>query len=156
MASVLRILLLNGPNLNMLGRREPHIYGASTLPEIVSQLQLSAQSLQVELSHLQSNSEGELVTAIQDAFEKQDFIIINPGAYTHTSIAIRDALLSVAIPFIEVHLSNVHAREEFRRHSYLSDIATGVICGLGAAGYRFALEAAVSTIQSRRQQQAIA
>ncbi len=146
MASVLRILLLNGPNLNMLGQREPHIYGAATLEQIVSDLTSHASSLNVQLSHLQSNAEHELVTAIQQSLGKQDFILINPGAFTHTSVAIRDALLAVAIPFIEIHLSNVHAREAFRRHSYLSDIAKGVICGLGANGYRYALEAAVSSL----------
>jgi len=144
MTAKLRILLLNGPNLNMLGQREPHIYGAQTLAQIVSDLQQTAASMEVELSHLQSNAEHELVGAIQQSLGQQDFIIINPAAYTHTSIAIRDALLAVAIPFIEVHLSNVHARETFRRHSYLSDIAKGVICGLGADGYRYALESAVS------------
>ncbi|MBU1437125.1 MAG: type II 3-dehydroquinate dehydratase [Gammaproteobacteria bacterium] len=148
MASVLRVLLLNGPNLNMLGQREPHIYGAATLEQIVEQLGLHAQTLNVELTHLQSNAEHELVTAIQQALGKQDFILINPGAFTHTSVAIRDALLAVAIPFIEIHLSNVHARETFRRHSYLSDIAKGVICGLGANGYRYALESAVSTLNN--------
>ncbi|WP_306519164.1 type II 3-dehydroquinate dehydratase [Rheinheimera sp.] len=146
MASVLRILLLNGPNLNMLGQREPHIYGAATLEQIVAGLTEHASSLNVQLSHLQSNAEHELVTAIQQSLGKQDFILINPGAYTHTSVAIRDALLAVAIPFIEIHLSNVHAREAFRRHSYLSDIAKGVICGLGANGYRYALESAVSSL----------
>lgn len=146
MASVLRILLLNGPNLNMLGQREPHIYGAATLEQIVAELTAHASSLNVQLSHLQSNAEHELVTAIQQSLGQQDFILINPGAYTHTSVAIRDALLAVAIPFIEIHLSNVHAREAFRRHSYLSDIAKGVICGLGANGYRYALESAVSSL----------
>ncbi len=146
MASVLRVLLLNGPNLNMLGQREPQIYGAATLAQIVEQLTQHASTLNVELTHLQSNAEHELVTAIQQALGQQDFILINPGAYTHTSIAIRDALLAVAIPFIEIHLSNVHAREAFRRHSYLSDIAKGVICGLGANGYRYALESAVATL----------
>ncbi len=146
MASVLRILLLNGPNLNMLGQREPHIYGAATLEQIVAELSAHASSLNVQLSHLQSNAEHELVTAIQQSLGQQDFILINPGAYTHTSVAIRDALLAVAIPFIEIHLSNVHAREAFRRHSYLSDIAKGVICGLGANGYRYALESAVSSL----------
>jgi len=146
MASVLRILLLNGPNLNMLGQREPHIYGAATLEQIVANLTAHANSMNVQLSHLQSNAEHELVTAIQQSLGKQDFILINPGAYTHTSVAIRDALLAVAIPFIEIHLSNVHAREAFRRHSYLSDIAKGVICGLGANGYRYALESAVSSL----------
>ncbi len=149
MATVLRILLLNGPNLNMLGQREPHIYGAQTLSEVVAKLQQEATELQVELTHLQTNAEHELVTAIQQALGQQDYILINPGAYTHTSIAIRDALLAVALPFIEVHLSNVHAREAFRRHSYLSDIATGVICGLGTQGYHFALQAAVSALRQQ-------
>jgi 3-dehydroquinate dehydratase-2 len=149
MASVLRVLLLNGPNLNMLGQREPQIYGAATLEQIVGELRQHAINLNVELTHLQSNAEHELVTAIQHALGQQDFILINPGAYTHTSIAIRDALLAVAIPFIEIHLSNVHAREAFRKHSYLSDIAKGVICGLGANGYRYALESAVSTLTTK-------
>ncbi len=129
MTAKLRILLLNGPNLNMLGQREPQIYGAQTLPQIVAELEQHAASLNVQLSHLQSNAEHQLVDAIQQSLGQQDFILINPGAFTHTSVAIRDALLAVAIPFIEVHLSNVHAREAFRRHSYLSDIAKGVICG---------------------------
>lgn len=149
MASVLRVLLLNGPNLNMLGQREPQIYGAATLEQIVGELRQHASTLNVELTHLQSNAEHELVTAIQQALGQQDFILINPGAYTHTSIAIRDALLAVAIPFIEIHLSNVHAREAFRKHSYLSDIAKGVICGLGANGYRYALESAVSSLTTK-------
>ncbi len=146
MASNLRILLLNGPNLNMLGKREPHIYGSRTLAQIVDALSNHAANLGVSLSHLQSNAEHELVDAIQQSLGQQDFIVINPGAYTHTSVAIRDALLAVAIPFIEVHLSNIHAREAFRQHSYLSDIAKGVICGLGADGYRYALESAVATL----------
>ena len=148
MSTNLRILLLNGPNLNMLGKREPQIYGAATLPQIVDALTLRAKELNATLTHLQSNAEHELINAIQQSLGQQDFIIINPGAYTHTSVAIRDALLSVAIPFIEVHLSNVHAREEFRRHSYLSDIAKGVICGLGAKGYHYALESAVSSLST--------
>ncbi|MDX3773102.1 type II 3-dehydroquinate dehydratase [Chromatiaceae bacterium AAb-1] len=148
MASHLRILLLNGPNLNMLGAREPAVYGTATLADIVSELTEQAAKQSVELSHFQSNAEHELVTAIQQSLGKQDFILINPGAYTHTSIAIRDALLAVAIPFIEVHLSNVHAREPFRKHSYLSDIAKGVICGLGARGYHYALDAAVSSLKA--------
>lgn len=144
MASNLRILLLNGPNLNMLGKREPHIYGARTLVQIVDDLTSHAESLGVCLSHLQSNAEYELIDAIQQSLGQQDVIIINPGAFTHTSVAIRDALLAVSIPFIEVHLSNIHAREAFRHHSYLSDIAKGVICGLGAEGYRYALEYAAA------------
>jgi 3-dehydroquinate dehydratase-2 len=119
------------------------------LEQIVGELRQHASTFNVELTHLQSNAEHELVTAIQQALGQQDFILINPGAYTHTSIAIRDALLAVAIPFIEIHLSNVHAREAFRKHSYLSDIAKGVICGLGANGYRYALESAVSTLTNK-------
>ncbi|MDC0602687.1 type II 3-dehydroquinate dehydratase [Aliiglaciecola sp.] len=138
----MKFLLLNGPNLNMLGKREPEIYGSQTLDEIVQALTVSAQSHGIELEHLQSNAEHELVTKIQQSMGQVDFILINPGAFTHTSVAIRDALLSVSIPFIEVHLSNVHAREEFRRHSYLSDVAQGVICGLGSYGYEAALIAA--------------
>ena len=148
MASNFRILLLNGPNLNMLGKREPHIYGAQTLAQIVDELTAHAETLGVTLTHLQSNAEYQLVDAIQQSLGQQDFIVINPGALTHTSIAIRDALLAVAVPFIEVHLSNIHAREAFRQHSFLSDVAKGVICGLGANGYRYALEAAVATLNT--------
>lgn len=147
MASRFRILLLNGPNLNMLGVREPAVYGAATLSDIVAALTEHAAKLNVELTHFQTNAEHELVTAIQQSLTTQDFILINPGAYTHTSVAIRDALLAVALPFIEVHLSNIHAREAFRQHSYLSDIAKGVICGLGAQGYHHALDSAVSFLQ---------
>ncbi|MGL4207019.1 MAG: type II 3-dehydroquinate dehydratase [Aeromonadaceae bacterium] len=138
-----RILLLNGPNLNLLGKREPGIYGSASLDDIVSRLQQLATTHDVALTHLQSNAEFELVNAIHAAMGEVDFILINPAAFTHTSVALRDALLGVAIPFIEIHLSNVHAREPFRHHSYLSDVAKGVICGLGADGYEFALLAAV-------------
>lgn len=144
----MNILLLNGPNLNMLGKREPTIYGSQTLDDIVSGLTEVANGLGASLSHLQSNAEHLLIDRIHDAMGNIDFIIINPGAFTHTSVAIRDALLSVSIPFIEVHLSNVHAREPFRQHSYLSDVAQGVICGLGAQGYEFALQAAVKQLAS--------
>ncbi|WP_333608333.1 type II 3-dehydroquinate dehydratase [Arsukibacterium sp.] len=150
MASRYRILLLNGPNLNMLGSREPAVYGSDTLAQIVGRLTEQAATLGVELTALQTNAEHELINAIQQSMTKQDFIIFNPGAFTHTSIALRDALLAVAIPFIEVHISNVHAREPFRRHSYLADIAKGVICGLGAKGYSYALDAAVSYLQSKQ------
>ncbi|WDO03230.1 type II 3-dehydroquinate dehydratase [Aeromonas allosaccharophila] len=143
-----RILLLNGPNLNLLGKREPGIYGSKTLDEIVADLKLNASELGVTLEHLQSNAEHELVSRIHQAMGQVDFIIINPAAFTHTSVAIRDALLGVAIPFIEVHLSNVHAREPFRHHSYLSDVAKGVICGLGGDGYQFALTAAVHHLRA--------
>jgi len=149
MDKLFRILLLNGPNLNLLGRREPGVYGHQTLNDIVDRLQQQTGKLGVELTHVQSNHEGELVEAIHGAFQQQDFILINPAAYTHTSVAIRDALLGVAIPFIEIHLSNVHAREPFRHHSYLSDVAKGVICGLGADGYEFALSAAVRMLRQQ-------
>ncbi|MEI6894857.1 MAG: type II 3-dehydroquinate dehydratase [Colwellia sp.] len=149
MSTKLTILVLNGPNLNMLGKREPTIYGKQSLSEIISDLSLQANQKQIDLKHLQSNAEHELIDAIHQGYQKVDFIIINPGAFTHTSVAIRDALLSVAIPFIEVHLSNVHAREDFRKHSYLSDIATGVICGFGAQGYSFALDAAQTYLDKK-------
>jgi 3-dehydroquinate dehydratase-2 len=137
-----KVLVINGPNLNMLGKREPATYGSQSLQQIISQLSSYASSIGLSLTHVQSNAEHELIETIHNAFEKIDFIVINPGAFTHTSVALRDALLSVSIPFIEVHLSNVHAREAFRQHSYLSDIAQGVICGLGAQGYEFAITAA--------------
>ncbi|CDG22972.1 3-dehydroquinate dehydratase [Xenorhabdus poinarii G6] len=148
MADKFRILLLNGPNLNLLGTREPETYGTLTLDDIVNTLSQDAQQLGTELSHLQSNAESELIEKIHSARGNTDFILINPAAYTHTSVALRDALLAVDIPFIEIHLSNVHAREPFRHHSYLSDIAVGVICGLGADGYRFALQAAVNRLST--------
>ncbi|MFC0228116.1 type II 3-dehydroquinate dehydratase [Serratia aquatilis] len=143
MADKFHILLLNGPNLNLLGTREPEKYGSTTLTEIVNGLENQALALDITLSHLQSNAEHALIDRIHQAHGNTDFILINPAAFTHTSVALRDALLAVQIPFIEIHLSNVHAREPFRRHSYLSDIAVGVICGLGADGYTFALQAAV-------------
>ncbi|MBR9829119.1 MAG: type II 3-dehydroquinate dehydratase [Oceanospirillales bacterium] len=143
------ILVLNGPNLNLLGTREPGIYGATTLAEIEQQIQSHAKSLGHSAECFQSNAEFELIERIHQApAQGTAFIIINPAAFTHTSVAIRDALLGVGIPFIEVHLSNVHAREPFRQHSYLSDKAVGVICGLGPAGYRFALEAAHQRLAS--------
>ncbi|ELZ5938734.1 type II 3-dehydroquinate dehydratase [Providencia vermicola] len=142
------ILLLNGPNLNLLGTREPDKYGNLTLVDIVSKLTAEAEHLGVKLSHFQSNAEHELIDKIHAARDNVDFILINPAAFTHTSVALRDALLAVALPFIEIHLSNVHAREPFRHHSYLSDKAVGVICGLGADGYSFALQAAVNRLSS--------
>ncbi|GAB5380129.1 MAG: type II 3-dehydroquinate dehydratase [Aliiglaciecola sp.] len=132
----------------MLGKREPEIYGSKSLDEIVNELSNYASEQGITLSHMQSNAEHEIVTSIQEAMGRIDFIIINPGAFTHTSIAIRDALLSVNIPFIEVHLSNVHARESFRHQSFLSDVAVGVICGLGAYGYQAALNAAKIEFES--------
>ncbi len=145
----MKILLLNGPNLNLLGKREPETYGYTTLSEIVTSLTEYAKSKHVELSHFQSNSEGELVDRIHSAMGNVDAIIINPAAYTHTSVALRDAILGVSIPFIEVHLSNVHAREAFRHHSYFSDIAAGVIVGFGAKGYYFAVDAAVDMLNKQ-------
>lgn len=140
-----RILLINGPNLNLLGSREPGYYGEVTLAAIEQRLGKLAGARGARLEAFQSNAEHELVDRVQAlAREPVDFVILNPGAFTHTSIALRDALLAVAVPFIEVHLSNVHAREPFRRHSYLSDIAAGVICGFGALGYEFALQAAMN------------
>lgn len=142
-----RILLLNGPNLNLLGTREPEVYGVETLADIEMRLIDTADASGALLTCIQSNAEHELVDAVHQAkLLDVDFIVINPGAFTHTSIALRDALLGVAIPFIEVHLSNVHAREEFRHHSYLSDVAVGVIAGLGSKGYDFALDYALSEL----------
>ncbi len=141
------ILVLHGPNLNLLGSREPEIYGSETLNDINHRLQTTATGLGHHLQYLQSNAEYELIDRIHDArMEEVDFIIINPAAFTHTSVALRDALLAVNIPFIEVHLSNVHAREAFRSHSYFSDVAVGVICGLGSQGYDLALQAAISKV----------
>lgn len=138
-----KILIINGPNLNLLGEREPDHYGSHTLEAINKSLAGKAESLGHEFSHFQSNAEAALIDRIHQAKkEKFAFIIINPAAYTHTSIALRDALAGVNIPFIEVHLSNVHAREAFRKESYFSDIAVGVITGLGPNGYDYALQAA--------------
>jgi 3-dehydroquinate dehydratase-2 len=137
------ILLINGPNLNLLGTREPGVYGARDLREIEGRLAEQAEALGHRLRAVQSNAEHELVDSIQAApAEAVDFILLNPGAFTHTSIALRDALLAVGIPFIEIHLSNIFAREPFRHHSYFSDIAAGCLSGLGALGYELALQAA--------------
>lgn len=141
------ILVLHGPNLNMLGTREPEVYGYETLEDIDDRLKAKAAEKGHHLLHLQSNAEYELIERVHEArAEGVDFIIINPAAFTHTSIALRDAVLASGIPFIEVHLSNVHAREPFRHHSYFSDIAVGVICGLGSQGYDLALQAALQRI----------
>ena len=143
-----RILLINGPNLNLLGRREPGWYGDVTLPAIEERLRLLATKRGATLETFQSNAEHELVDRVQAlASSPVDFAIVNPGAFTHTSIALRDALLAVTVPFIEVHLSNVHAREPFRQHSYFSDIAVGSIVGLGAQGYELALTAALDRLE---------
>jgi 3-dehydroquinate dehydratase II len=142
-----RILLLNGPNLNLLGTREPAVYGTATLQDIETKLKDSSKAQGHELIAVQSNAEHELIGSIQTT--KRDgigFIIINPGAFTHTSIALRDAFLSVGVPFIEIHLSNVFAREAYRHHSYLSDIAVGCIYGLGPIGYELALQAAIARL----------
>ncbi|MCK6370555.1 MAG: type II 3-dehydroquinate dehydratase [Gammaproteobacteria bacterium] len=143
-----RILLLNGPNLNLLGTREPGLYGRTTLADIERRCAALAGSLGHTLEALQSNAEAALVERVQSAAGKSDFILINPGALTHTSIALRDALLAVGIPFIEIHVSNVQAREEFRRQSYFSDIAIGTITGLGPLGYELALRAADERLRS--------
>jgi len=144
-----RILLLQGPNLNLLGTREPHIYGSTTLADIEATLRPQAEAAGFELEQLQSNAEHVLLDRIHAARDDGTaFILINPGAFTHTSVALRDALAGVALPFIEVHISNVHAREPFRQHSYLSDIAQGVICGLGVQGYELALQAAIKQVNA--------
>jgi 3-dehydroquinate dehydratase-2 len=145
-----RLLLLNGPNLNLLGRREPHLYGATTLADIEQAVAAAATAAGHQLDAFQTNSEAALVDRIQQAAGQVDFILLNPGALTHTSVALRDALLAVGIPFIEIHLSNVHAREEFRRHSYVSDVAVGVITGLGALGYQLALQAACERLAAAK------
>lgn len=141
------LLLLNGPNLNLLGTREPEVYGSTTLADIVLAAQAQAAAAGVRLAHFQSNHEGGLIDRIHAAkAEGVDAIVINPGGLTHTSIALRDALSGVAIRFIELHISNVHQREEFRHHSYLSGIAVGVVCGLGVEGYRIAISFAIDKL----------
>jgi 3-dehydroquinate dehydratase II len=144
----MRVLLLNGPNLNLLGLREPGLYGADTLEAIEAELARQADGLGVELECFQSNHEGALVDRIHAARGHADGILINAGAFTHTSIALRDALLGVAIPYVELHLSNVHARESFRHHSYLADKALGVICGFGPASYGLALQGLVQRLRA--------
>ena len=150
-----KILVLNGPNLNLLGMREPEHYGAATLGQIIGNLKKPAESAGIQLSDFQSNAEHELVERVQSAAtEGVDFIIFNPAAFTHTSVGLRDALKAVDIPFIELHLSNVHAREEFRKHSYFSDIAVGVISGLGPVGYELALTAALRYLEENVKREA--
>jgi len=144
----MRLLVLHGPNLNLLGHREPGLYGSRSLDQINAALAARAQALGAELDCFQSNHEGALVDRIQAARGQCEGLLINAGAYTHTSIALRDALLAVAIPFVEVHLSNVHAREPFRHHSYLADKALGVICGFGPASYSLALEGLVEHLRA--------
>jgi 3-dehydroquinate dehydratase-2 len=148
------LLIINGPNLNLLGTREPEHYGSDTLDSINSRLSQIATDNSLTLESVQSNAEAELIELVhQAAKDSVRFIIINPAAFTHTSVALRDALSGVDIPFIEIHLSNVHAREAFREHSYFSDIAVGVISGLGAQGYELALHAAISQINQKQLQQ---
>jgi 3-dehydroquinate dehydratase II len=146
----MKVLVVHGPNLNLLGTREPEVYGKTTLQDINAMLADEAQALGIEVKCLQSNSEGELVTAIQEAPAWADALIINPGGYTHTSVALRDAIAAVGLPAIEVHLSNIFAREPFRHHSYISPVAVGIISGFGAESYRLALIAAKRVIDTKR------
>jgi len=143
----MRLLLLNGPNINLLGQREPGLYGHQTLSDIELRLRDRASEAEVQLETFQSNFEGALVERVHQAMGSVDGILINAGAYTHTSIALRDALLGVAIPFVEVHLSNIHARESFRHHSYLADRALGVVCGFGASSYDMAFDGLVNHLR---------
>ena len=149
MSQTHRILLLNGPNLNMLGAREPKHYGSISLTSIEEKIQTLATQHNVKVECFQANSEEKLINKIHESFQQIDFILINPAAYTHTSVALRDALLAVSIPFVEIHLSNVHKREAFRHHSYFSDVAEGVICGLGAKGYEFAFLFAIDYLAKK-------
>jgi 3-dehydroquinate dehydratase-2 len=145
-----KVLVLHGPNLNLLGTREPHIYGGERLEDISGRLAAQAAAAGIKLDSLQSNSESELIDRIHQARDSEvDFIVVNPAAFTHTSVALRDALAAVRIPFIEVHLSNVHAREPFRRSSYFSDLAVGTICGLGSRGYEYALAYAIAYVPTK-------
>lgn len=149
MPDLLRILVVHGPNLNLLGSREPAIYGTTTLEEINTNLAAVAKAAGAEVECFQSNHEGALIDRIQEAPASFDGIVINPGALTHTSIALRDALAATRLPIVEVHLSNVHAREEFRRHSFVSPIAVGVVCGFGAASYRLAIDGLLERIREK-------
>ncbi|XBC39082.1 MAG: type II 3-dehydroquinate dehydratase [Buchnera aphidicola (Nurudea shiraii)] len=150
MKYLFNILIINGPNLNLLGEREPNIYGSITLKELIKKLKKKAKLLNANILHVQSNSESTLINTIHNANKNIDYIIINAGAYTHTSIAIRDALLSINVPFIEVHISNIYARDNFRFHSWLSDISSGVICGFGLDGYVWALKTAIKRIEKSK------
>ena len=142
-----KIALINGPNLNLLGTREPDIYGSATLDSITDKLTKIAKSKGFEIQSYQSNQEGDLVDQIQKAAKDSAAIIINPAAYTHTSVAIRDALAAAGIPKVEIHLSNIHKREEFRKHSYMSEVVDGIVCGFGAKGYELALDAIVDLLE---------
>jgi 3-dehydroquinate dehydratase-2 len=144
-----RLLLLNGPNLNLLGTREPDVYGSATLADVEDLARTTAEALGLDLRAVQSNSEGALVDAVQAAREDCDGVVVNAGAYTHTSVALRDALAGVALPFVEVHVSNVYAREEFRHHSYLSSLASAVIVGAGVQGYAFAVQRLATVLRDR-------
>ena len=144
----MKLLLINGPNLNLVGKREPSIYGASTLREIQEKLLILASDLGVKLEFFQSNSEGKMIDCIHNSSNTIDGILINAGAYTHTSIALRDALLGVCIPYVEIHLSNIYSREEFRHKSFLSDKALGLVCGFGSDSYQLALQGIVSYLKS--------
>lgn len=145
----MKIAIINGPNLNLLGRREPHIYGHTTLGEIEITLSAVAKELDVELECSQHNGEGDLISAIHALTDSADGIVINAGAYTHTSLAIRDALVGVNLPYVEMHLTNIYAREELRRRSMLAEDATAVVCGFGAYGYELALRGLVNTLRGR-------
>ena len=147
------ILLINGPNLNLLGMREPSIYGKATLPDIISSTASQCAAASIAFSHIQSNHEGVLVDRIHEARGKVDAVVINPGALTHTSVALRDALVGVDIPFVEVHITNIHKREAFRHHSFLSDKAEAVICGLGVFGYEAAVAYAAKYIKVKERAQ---
>ena len=151
MAVFAKVLILNGPNLNLLGMREPDIYGHETLADIERRCLQKAKALELEIDMRQSNSEGDLINWIQEAVSKWAAIVINPAAYTHTSVAIMDALKLVTCPIVEVHLSNIYQREAFRHHSYVSPVATGVICGFGSAGYEYALEAISGLLREKKE-----
>lgn len=149
---MLSLQVIHGPNLNLLGKREPGVYGTTSLESINQSIEAEAQQLEVAVELFQSNWEGAIIDCIQAALGTHDGILINPGAYTHTSVAIRDAIAAVALPTVEVHLSNIHRRESFRHHSYIAPVAVGQICGFGAESYRLGLHALVAHLRSQRPQ----
>ncbi len=151
MAKAPKVLILNGPNLNMLGKRQPDVYGRETLSDVEDSCRRHGKGLGLEIDFRQSNSEGELIGWIQEARESHGAVIINPAAYTHTSVAIMDALLAAELPVIEVHLSNIHRREAFRHHSYVSKVADAVLCGLGSQGYLLALDALARRLNTQQE-----